>query len=39
MSAPFDFDALRQRFKNTYIANNGYDLDLATARLAHDRAT
>jgi len=36
--APFDFDALRQRFKNTYIANNGYDLDLATARLAHDRA-
>ncbi|EJM67578.1 NADH:flavin oxidoreductase [Pseudomonas sp. GM50] len=36
--APFDFDALRQRFKNTYIANNGYDLDLATARLAHDKA-
>ena len=36
--APFDFDALRQRFKNTYIANNGYDLDLATAKLAEDQA-
>ncbi|MBD8576250.1 alkene reductase [Pseudomonas syringae] len=30
---PFDFDALRQRFKGTYLANNGYDLDLANARL------
>jgi len=36
--APFDFDSLRQRFKNTYIANNGYDLDLATARLSEDKA-
>lgn len=36
--APFDFDALRQRFKNTYIANNGYDLDLATSRLVEDKA-
>jgi N-ethylmaleimide reductase len=36
--APFDFDALRQRFKNTYIANNGYDLALATEHLAHDKA-
>ncbi|TKK33565.1 alkene reductase [Pseudomonas sp. CFBP13528] len=36
--APFNFDALRQRFRNTYIANNGYDLDLAEARLAHDKA-
>lgn len=36
--APFDFAALRQRFKNTYIANNGYDLDLATSRLAEDQA-
>lgn len=36
--APFDFEALRQRFKNTYIANNGYDLDLATSRLAEDKA-
>ena len=34
--APFDFGALRQRFKNTYIANNGYDLDLANARIAED---
>jgi N-ethylmaleimide reductase len=31
--APFDFDSLRRRFKNTYIANNGYNLDLATSRL------
>ncbi|RXU65842.1 alkene reductase [Pseudomonas protegens] len=36
--APFDFSALRQRFKNTYIANNGYDLELATSRLAGDQA-
>ncbi|MHC8327621.1 alkene reductase [Pseudomonas sp. LB1P83] len=36
--APFDFGALRQRFINTYIANNGYDLDLATSRLAEDKA-
>ena len=36
--APFDFGALRQRFKKTYIANNGYDLDLATSRLAEDKA-
>ncbi|MGR4973569.1 alkene reductase [Pseudomonas sp. LARHCG127] len=36
--APFDFGSLRQRFRNTYIANNGYDLDLATARLVGDQA-
>ncbi|MCZ7497344.1 alkene reductase [Agrobacterium tumefaciens] len=36
--APFDYDALRQRFKNTYIANNGYDLELATARLNEGKA-
>lgn len=35
--APFDFGALRQRFKNTYIANNGYDLDLASSRLSEDQ--
>ena len=35
--APFDFAALRQRFKNTYIANNGYDLELATSRLTAPR--
>ena len=31
--APFDFAGLRRRFSGTYIANNGYDLDLATAHL------
>ena len=36
--ALFDFGALRQRFNNTYIANNGYDLDLAISRLAEDQA-
>jgi N-ethylmaleimide reductase len=37
-AAPFDFGSLRRRFKNTYIANNGYNLDLATSRLAEDKA-
>ncbi|AJG22577.1 2,4-dienoyl-CoA reductase [NADPH] [Cupriavidus basilensis] len=36
--APFDYDALRKRFKNTYIANNGYDLALAAARLNEGKA-
>ncbi|SEB25766.1 alkene reductase [Variovorax sp. YR216] len=36
--APFDFDALRTRFEGTYLANNGYDLDLATARLNMGKA-
>jgi N-ethylmaleimide reductase len=36
--APFDFGSLRQRFKNTYIANNGYDVNLATAQLNDDKA-
>lgn len=36
--APFDFAALRQRFRKTYIANNSYDLDLATSRLVEDKA-
>ncbi|WP_191487751.1 alkene reductase [Pseudomonas sp. FEN] len=36
--APFDFGSLRQRFKNTYIANNGYDLNLAISTLAEDKA-
>ncbi len=31
--APFDYDALRARFKQTYIANNGYTRQLAEARL------
>jgi N-ethylmaleimide reductase len=36
--APFDFDGLRRRFSRTYLANNGYDLDLARARLADGKA-
>jgi N-ethylmaleimide reductase len=37
-AAPFNFAALRARFKNTYLANNGYDLPLAKARLAEGQA-
>lgn len=36
--APFDFGSLRHRFKNTYIANNGYDLNLASSQLNDDKA-
>ncbi|KTB63013.1 N-ethylmaleimide reductase [Pseudomonas viridiflava ICMP 13104] len=36
--APFDYDALRQRFKQTYLANNGYDLALAAARINANEA-
>lgn len=36
--APFDFAALRKAFRGTYIANNGYDLDLARAHLADGSA-
>ncbi len=36
--APFDYDALRSRFKQTYLANNGYDLALARTRLAAGQA-
>ncbi|PKM18964.1 MAG: alkene reductase [Gammaproteobacteria bacterium HGW-Gammaproteobacteria-15] len=35
---PFDYDSLRQRFKNTYLANNGYNTELASAQLAEDKA-
>lgn len=35
--APFDFGALRSRFKRTYLANNGYDLDLANTRLSQGK--
>lgn len=35
--APFDFAALRQRFRGAWIGNNGYDLDLATRALAEGR--
>jgi N-ethylmaleimide reductase len=37
-ATPFDFDALRQRFRKTYIANNGYDLELAMSRLSEGKA-
>lgn len=36
--AAFDYGSLRRRFKRTYLANNGYDLDLAVTRLSEDRA-
>src|ERR1700742_3874122 len=32
--APFDYAALRKRFKRAYIANNGYDFALAEKQLA-----
>ncbi|MFA5121574.1 alkene reductase [Zavarzinia sp.] len=35
---PFDFVALRGRFRGAYIANNGYDKALAEATLAADHA-
>lgn len=35
---PFDYSSLRRRFKNTYIGNNGYDLELASTQLAEDKA-
>src|SRR5271154_2138902 len=36
--APFDFGSLRKRFKQAYIANNGYDFELATKVLAEGAA-
>ncbi len=36
--APFDYGSLRRRFSKTYIANNGYDLELATSQLAGSNA-
>lgn len=36
--APFDYGALRRRFANTYIANNGYTRDLAVETLAAGNA-
>ncbi|WP_415916081.1 alkene reductase [Xanthomonas arboricola] len=32
-AAPFDYAALRSKFTRTYLANNGYDLELANAQL------
>ncbi|GBD49791.1 alkene reductase [Methylopila sp. Yamaguchi] len=37
-AAPFDFGSLRKRFRNAYIANNGYDLELATRSLGEGKA-
>lgn len=37
-NVPFDFGSLRRRFGGTYIANNGYDRDLAATRLAEGKA-
>lgn len=36
--APFDFAALRKAFRNTYIANNGFDRALAEANLESGEA-
>jgi N-ethylmaleimide reductase len=36
--APFDYGSLRRRFNGAYIANNGYDFDLATKVLAANEA-
>jgi N-ethylmaleimide reductase len=36
--APFDYASLRKRFSRAYIANNGYDFELATRVLAADAA-
>jgi N-ethylmaleimide reductase len=36
--APFDYASLRKRFKRAYIANNGYDLELANKVLAANAA-
>ncbi|SHN29379.1 N-ethylmaleimide reductase [Pseudomonas asturiensis] len=32
-AAPFDYEKLRKRFHQTYLANNGYDLYLANSRV------
>jgi N-ethylmaleimide reductase len=36
--APFDYGALRKRFSGAYMANNGYDFDLASKVLAAGEA-
>jgi N-ethylmaleimide reductase len=36
--APFDYASLRKRFKRAYVANNGYDFELATKQLAANAA-
>lgn len=37
-AAPFDYDALRTRFRGTYIANNGFDQTLAETHLANGKS-
>ena len=37
-NAPFDYGSLRRRFRQAYVANNGYDFDLAAKTLATDAA-
>jgi N-ethylmaleimide reductase len=36
--APFDYDALRRKFRGTYIGNNGYDLATAADAVGSGRA-
>src|SRR5207253_3237393 len=36
--APFDYGSLRKRFKGAYVANNGYDFELANKVLAANDA-
>ncbi|PZU19164.1 MAG: alkene reductase [Shinella sp.] len=36
--APFDYASLRRRFSRTYIANNGYDLEVATSNVEEGKA-
>src|SRR5579859_350149 len=36
--APFDYASLRKRFKGAYVANNGYDFELANQALSADKA-
>src|SRR5713101_7203471 len=36
--APFDYGSLRKRFKGAYVANNGYDFELATKALTANEA-
>jgi N-ethylmaleimide reductase len=36
--APFDYPSLRKRFRRAYIANNGYDFELANKQLAANAA-
>ena len=37
-NAPFDFGSLRHRFSKTFIANNGYNVELASSQLADGKA-